>query len=191
MEWRNVKRLSLPLLRRKFEGRDVRKAEAHFEIGRLVPNPYMQLFPYDGQKNNENILNELRACQNPSLLANEAARASHCLEDFGLKKEAGPHTCLAFDEAFSTPAERLSLRVRGGLLQKALIRTDDSSRTVSPSSRSPYVLSSNETHSESSISAKFSTQAPTPRPTLSEKSDRHRDLFLTSRRHACTTSLDA
>jgi len=50
MEWRNMKRLSLPLLRRKFEGRDVRKAEAHFEIGRLVPSPYMQLFPNDGQK---------------------------------------------------------------------------------------------------------------------------------------------
>jgi hypothetical protein len=55
------------------------------------------------------ILIEMRACQNPSLLANEAVRASHCLEDLGLKKEAGPHTCLAFDEAFSAPAKRLSL----------------------------------------------------------------------------------
>jgi hypothetical protein len=125
------------------------------------------------------------------LLANEAARASDCLENLGLKKEAGPHTCLAFDQAFSTPAERLSLRVRGNLPQRALIRIDDSSRTVSPSSRWPYVLKSNQSHSESSISAKFSTEAPTPRPTLSEQSDRHRDLFLTSRRHACTTSLDA
>jgi hypothetical protein len=50
MEWRNVERLSLPLLRRRFEGRDVRKAKAHFEIGRLVPSPYMQLFPNDPQK---------------------------------------------------------------------------------------------------------------------------------------------